>query len=349
MERLTRTQLGVALIVATSAGCFGSHGVPPDRPDGGAIADAALLCAPAAGAVTDLDCGVDLSGSAFALVTAAPHQCCSSGTLTTTTVATGAAFDIGVSLTACECCATCRCVGPFLEERISLGRLAPGHYTVRAEGRTCDFDVAPPSECSRHTPDSAIVPRVRFADQPFVASILSSSAGGCGCQPRASWPDPRGGIDFSLCSCCEMCDCIDPGYEVGVVSPQLPLGDHDIVIPHGVAPYTVVASADHCAPAESITALALRDAPAHVEGGARVDWLVVRGQSRRCCTEPLPAVREGVGPSGEIALSLHDCVTEDCECVGGLVDFEALHPLVDLPSGRHRVRAGGHTLDIDVP
>ena len=345
---MTRSWLVLAQTLALAGalpGCFDSHGMPGHSDAGPPLPDAGE-CRELPGGAMELRCEVR-GDVGHALLSTAPSACCGSGTprtdVTSFGTSTGTSHSIEISWTACDCCDTCRCVGPIEEVDVSLGVLAPGFHTVTAGSLSCAIEHFPPMPtCRPGAADDARFSRYLYSDQSFAATVRATTFGGCGCQPRLSSATPAS-LDLasvSLCDCCDVCDCIDGGYEVSIDLGALPLGDHTVVIPHGVATTTVVARGT-TRPIDPPTSLRIVPPDASVvSAGPPIWWAVVGGAETVCCVEPAPVVDRGIGPAGEIVLSVASANTTDCECVGAPVAFEAWFPLLDLTPGEHVVRAG---------
>jgi hypothetical protein len=348
-RRLVLAHLALA---AALPGCFDSHGIVPGG-DAGPATDAGM-CRALPGSVMELRC--EMRGDVgHAILSTAPSLCCSSGTpsteIETFGTSTGTAHEIGVSWSACDCCEACRCLGPIQEVDVSLGVLSPGNHFVSAGGLSCTIAHFPPMPtCHPGTADEARFPRHIYPHQSFAATTVAAS-GGCGCSPRLDppGPDPIDLASVSLCDCCDVCDCIDFGYELNVVVGPLGLGAHPVVTPHGSAEVLVVAP-DATYPVDPPTSLRIVSPDeSRTATGPRIDWAVVGGDEVVCCTPPAPVIDSGVGPAGEIALSVMSANLVDCDCVGRPTPYEAWFPLVSLPSGEHVVRAGALTATVVVP
>lgn len=183
--------------------------------------------------------------------------------------------------------------------------------------------------------------RVLYEDQPFVVTVQAPPDGGCSCDPELAPLTPASPtIAASLCDCCDTCDCIDPGYEISAVGSTWPLGEHVIATRGGPEQRLLVTSRDRTFPLEPTGLRALTPSDAVRTAGPEVRWVAIGATVSVCCVEPVVAVDEGVGPSGEIVLSLESAWQEDCACVGEPMPIEVWWPLVSLPSGEHVVRAG---------
>ena len=355
---MTRPWLVLAHLTALAAalpGCFDSHGMPPGSTDTGPSVPDAGMCRALSGSAMELRC--ELRGDVgHAILSTVPSRCCSSGTphteVTSLGTSTGTSHSIEISWTACDCCDACRCVGPIEEVDVSLGTLGPGFHTVIAGGLSCTIEHFPPvSTCRPATGVEARFSRYLFDDQPFAATVSARSLGGCGCAPALASAVPTS-VDLAsvtLCDCCDVCDCIDGGYEVSVDLGPLPLGDHSVIIPHGAAMATVVErSSTH--PIEPPASLRIVPPdPSVVSAGPPIWWVALTGTEVVCCVRPAPVVDRGVGPAGEIALSIASANNLDCECVGAPVAFEAWFPLLELGSGEHVVWAGALEVTFVVP
>jgi hypothetical protein len=183
--------------------------------------------------------------------------------------------------------------------------------------------------------------RVLYDDQPLVLTVRAAADGGCGCDPVLAPITPSSAsITASLCECCDACDCIDPGYEISQAGASWPVGEHTIATPTGEALPLLVTTRDRTFPLTPTGLRAELPSDAVRTAGPEVRWVAVGATVSVCCVEPVVAVDEGVGPAGEIVLSLESAWQEDCACVGEPMPIEVWWPLVSLPSGEHVVRAG---------
>lgn len=332
--RTLRLPLTLALVSAMSSACWAAHerdaGVDPvdgesPRPDVGPG------CRALDGVVESITCELAPSGEGLVHVRTMPTLCCGSGTPTVTARGT----TLEVSWIACDCCEGCRCIGPIQDVTVSLGVLGPGTHVVTAGGATCTLEGVTPPMCRPGDAEEVRHAQVLYPDQPVAATVVSDRGTGCDCDPRVVGPDDW---RLELCGCCDECDCIDGGYEASFVGPPLALGEHSIVIPHGVATISVHARED-CRPLEARGLRIVVPSPSRVIGGPRLVWAVVSGAEALCCATPAPAVDStGIGPMGEIVLSLASCVTADCFCEPpGEIPFEAWHSLGELSPGTHTV------------
>lgn len=352
---MTRRWLVLAhlgLLAAALPGCFGSHGPPGPSTDAGPPPTDAAACRALPASVMDLRC--EMRGEVgYAVITTSPTLCCGSGTpradVTSSATGIGTSHSVELAWTACDCCEACRCIGPVEALEVPLGVLSPGTHTVHAGGLSCTMAHFP-SECSTRGVETARFPRFLLAEHPFAATAIATSLGGCGCSPGlAATPASIDLSTVSLCGCCDACDCIDGGYEVNVELGPLAPGPHEIVVPHGVAT-TMVVERERTHPLPPPTSLRIEPPPpSFVRTGPPIWWAVIGGDEVVCCTEPAPVVDRGLGPAGEIALSVASANEVDCACIGAPAPYEAWFPLVDLPPGEHVVRAGALTATIAVP
>jgi hypothetical protein len=233
---------------------------------------------------------------------------------------------------------------------VDLGVFAPGtSLRVEADGRSCTIDIPIVSECSGFVASETRVPRVVFPGQPLSATLTMDAAGGCGCTPSASLTVDAStvAVDARLCGCCELCDCIDSGYQASVVVDAPPLGD-----------YTLEDGTGQIAVRDPTTCRALEPTSLELVGprddlsvaGPRLWWAAVSGEQSVCCVEPIAGVREAAVGAAGIHLELLGCVREDCACVPpGPTPFTTWYALGELPSGVHSVRAGDHEATVTVP
>lgn len=335
--------LPALLVLLFVPGCFDAHGT---RSDGGS-ADAST-CEALPASVAMLECEVDAAGRALARITSSPTRCCSSGTVTPSVRAGAGVVDVDLAWSACDCCALCRCIGPIETIDVPLGELAPGTWTVRAGGASCTLTIDAPLACRATPVERYLLAEILFDDQALAVTARAPS-GGCGCAPRFASSDPAmPDLSLELCGCCEECECIDGGYEVGYLGATFPVGTHELATAPGATSFEVV-SRDACRPMEPTAIVVVSPDPSLRQAGPRIDWIVLEGVERVCCVPPQAAIDRGIGPAGEIALTMYDCVRADCDCVGTEQPVRALHALVDLPPGRHTVRAGTLSATLEVP
>jgi hypothetical protein len=208
--------------------------------------------------------------------------------------------------------------------------------------------------CYPGSADEVYLPRVLFTDQPVSTTLTASSGGGCSCVPSASFAGPDGGealsIGMELCNCCEVCDCIDAGYQASSVREALPPGHYSVDTPAGPRQLSVFdLSSGECNPIEPTGLRIVTPRDDLSTSGPRLTWAVVSGSIDVCCAEPVAGVRElAVGAVGT-HLELRSCVTYDCACVGTPHPFETWHSLGELGSGTHMVFAGEHSATFEIP
>ncbi|MCZ7687250.1 MAG: hypothetical protein M5U28_54355 [Sandaracinaceae bacterium] len=126
----------------TLSGCFDAHGTGPDA---GPLVDAPVMCELRAASVLELRCpSVVVAGTdASVTVSTSPSACCSSGTVRSSVRRAGLAHTVSLEWDACDCCESCRCVGPIEEVTISLGELEAGSHRVDVHGSTCVIEALP--------------------------------------------------------------------------------------------------------------------------------------------------------------------------------------------------------------
>jgi hypothetical protein len=209
-------------------------------------------------------------------------------------------------------------------------------------------DAGPPPLCHAVAGATSTVSRVLLADQPLTVTLRANESSSCACRPRVA-----AGASFSFvleaCDCCETCDCIDPGYEASVVRAAPPPGDYELELPGGARPLAVREGSQCRVTGEPTGLRVVGPSPELRTGEPRIWWAAVSGEEWLCCVPPLPAVSQGIGPMGEIALTVSSCVTEDCACVPpGPTPFEAWHALGEIGPGVYTVVAGRHRATITV-
>ncbi|MCB9593596.1 MAG: hypothetical protein H6719_12755 [Sandaracinaceae bacterium] len=346
--------LTLALITAPLAGCFDMHGLG-DSDAGPPEADAgALMCELYPGAVMELSCpSVVVAGtSAVVRVQTSPTTCCDSGTVRRQVETVGRRHLVELEWDACDCCPTCRCVGPIEEVEITLENLFDlGAHTVEAGGATCTFEVlAPtPSTCGPAPGGGGFrAPEHVLEGQPYPATLTSEPGFGCDCRPRVVGAESLS-YALELCDCCDECDCIDGGYQAGHVHDPLPVGTHMVGFPHG-AGQVEVHPRDECAEIPAVSLEVEGPRLDLVQGGQRLWWVRATGEALVCCVTPEPVVEQlATADDGSIALRMLSCHREDCDCVGRPVPTSAWFSLGELPSGRQLVRLGDLVATFEVP
>ncbi|MDW8363167.1 MAG: hypothetical protein RMK74_12265, partial [Myxococcales bacterium] len=123
---------------------------------------------------------------------------------------------------------------------------------------------------------------------------------------------------------------------------------------HGLSKTVDVVRHEQCTPLAPTGLRVVGPDPALRQGTPPVYWAVVSGRQRRCCGPPLPAVEAEVRTTDDLPagfdLELLVCETMLCDCVPEEeIAFEAWHPFIDPPRGRHVLRAGPHVVEFDVP
>lgn len=337
------------MLALLGTGCFGTHG-PGGDVDAGPVGPGPVLCDLLPASIISVECEAVVSPDGRVLVTieSAPSMCCDAGTPRTRVASRGRAHSIEVEWDACDCCETCRCFGPIQSVEVELGPLFPGTHSVDVHGSTCTIEVPEPASCVL-APGELLAPEHILMDQPYAVTITSEGGGGCGCTPRVIGADVLS-YALELCDCCEVCDCIDPGYQASHVRPPLPPGEHIVDGPDGPVAVTVHSPLE----CNEIVATAIRVYRPRldlVQGSPSLTWVFVEGTEEICCEPPVPVVArlDTTGPG--IALSLQSCADETlCICSETtLVSTGAWFNLGELPSGEHIVRAGGAVTSIVVP
>lgn len=209
-------------------------------------------------------------------------------------------------------------------------------------------DAGPAPTCHGEAVSEAIVPRTLLPDQPLTMTLRSTEVGGCSCRPRIAETGPLS-YGMEACDCCDLCACIDFGYEVGRVGSTLPVGDHDVVV--GDEPRTVsVRDRSSCREA---TPLSLRIEPPRtdlISGGERIYWAVIETEESVCCVPPLVAVDQlEVGAAGTHLQALSCSDPDPCDCVGVPTRVESWYPLGSLGPGGYTVHAGDFEETFTVP
>lgn len=352
-----RHTLALACVIAIApalAGCFLFHEPAPDgEPDAGTT-PAPIF--DGGGAVCDtypaffhrMSCpaSAPVGSSVEVTVDHAPGACCGSGagSLRGRAVEPGS-FEIDGTWTACECCESCRCVGPSSSATVTVGPIARGENVVFAGGVGCSVEGVDREGCDV-VPAGAVAPRVLFEDQRFTTTLSMDETADCGCMP--SIEATASSVDLLLCGCADFCDTVFATYlgnhrEAGPRS----LGEHSVTLGGEVRALSVVPRGS-CRPLEAreLSILGVEDRGAR--SGPRVVWAAIASGEALCCAEPQPAVSGEARPDGTIALTLYSCVREDCECVGFDTPFTAWHDLGELAPGTYRVEIDGLAQTFDV-
>ena len=207
------------------------------------------------------------------------------------------------------------------------------------DGGPGPVDAGPPPPldagmCHTVDADEVRAAAIVIGEQRLTVAIRKTTPGGCDCTPRAhEVPDA---VLLELCDCCEECDCIDPGYEVGYSANPLPVGEHRVFF--GGVPVDVrVADPGTCRPMEATDIEIVPPDPGLIHGGGDVWWARVHGFETVCCVDPAPAVSHRRSGS-TFDLTVHSCNTADCDCIGMPEAYAAWHPLGPLPPGTYTVR-----------
>lgn len=295
-------------------GCFDTHGVAVD---GGP--DTGVVCELRPASVMELECPLLATAAepVVVVVTSSPNACCASGDVLPSVRTSGQLHEVTLEWDACDCCDTCRCIGPIASTEIDLGLLAPGRHTVEAGGQSCFIDViAPPTPVECHPPAGPTdfrAPAHLFEDQAYPTTLTSDSSGSCSCSPRVVGADTLS-YSLALCGCCDECECIDPGYQASDVRDPLPRGTHLVTTPHGASQVTVHARSE----CRLVDATAISIVPPRRDlliGGPALTWARVDGEEWLCCATPQTVVEQVDTTGSGIALQLYSCVTDDCDCV----------------------------------
>ena len=303
--------------------------------------------------IVNIDCGGTVSEGDVVTVRVGhgPTECCAPAAPSVTVSMGARTFDIQITRAMCECCFDCDCAGPVETAEVTLGRLAPGGYLVTAGGVSCEVSVLPapppppPGACEEVAIDELRAPRTLLLGQRFVATAVSFASAGCGCEPRLE-PGAAGDLALMTCDCCDVCLCVDPGYEAthyGTVEGEV--GD----TVRRVGDRALDVAVRDRASCEPMTPTGLRVVPP-TEGlvGSALGtwWIVVEGQDDvACCSEPLPAIDE-VPTSVGFTYELLTCTEDPCTCPPEAV--EAWYPLGELGPGTHTVRVGELTRTISI-
>lgn len=283
-------------------------------------------------------------------VTARPGSCCRTGELLTdVTAPDGDTWRIDVQMRVCECCAACDCIGPVESKSVELGPLAAGTHEVVAGSASCTMEVHGPRMCRPAPSPDTRMPRVLLEGQPLSMTSTSVESSGCGCTPGIERSGPLS-WSMRLCDCCEVCLCVDPGYEASAVYEAPGLGEHAVSVPGGDRPLRV-AELSETGVTEPVALEIVGPSSDMVQGGPRLWWARVTGEELVCCVEPQLVARQ-IGRSGNhIELELRSYrPLVDCDCEPpGPTRADAWFSLGELSSGTYTVSAGSLAETFEVP
>lgn len=342
----------LTLALVFSSGCFGAHGPEGEVDAGPPSADAGPpMCELYGASILFLECPATVIAGEPASVTisTSPAACCGSGTIRPTYRNEGGVHRISIEWDACECCETCRCVGPIDDVVVQTDPLDEGVHTVDVDGTTCTVEAIALADCRSPTSSTNFrAPLHLLEGQSYPTTLTSEPSASCACNPVVVGADTLG-YSLQLCGCCDLCDCIDPGYQASYVRDALPVGDHAVGIPHGESQVTVHPRAE----CYEIDPTGLTIEPPRtdlVQGGPALFWARITGEEWTCCAVPTPVVERLDTTDGSIALTLMSCVTIDCDCEPtGPTGTSTWFSLGELRSGTHRIRLGGLSETVIVP
>lgn len=342
----------LTLALVFCSGCFGAHGSDEDAgPPGTDAGPPPVMCELYGASVHEIVCPstVQAGERASITITTSPAACCSSGTIRPSYGSEGFSHRFELEWDACDCCDACRCVGPIDDVVVQTGALEAGRHTIEAHGVTCEVEALAFAECGPPLPSTDFrAPEHLLEGQAYPVTLTNEPGVSCACSPRVVGADE---LEYSmeLCDCCDVCDCIDSGYQASHVRDPLDVGQHVVVIPHGVSQVSVHARSE-CYEID-VTGLEL-EAPRRdlSTSGPALTWARVTGEEPTCCTPPTPVVErlDTTGPG--IALRLMSCVTVDCGCLPDLpTSASAWFSLGELAPGTHVVRVGDLEQTITLP
>lgn len=324
------------LALLALVGCFRSSS--SGEPDGSVRRDGGGECS-IGGTVVSLTCPSDVrEGETASVGFQVRGACCTTSTESLVALG-GDQLVISRTTTYCDCPSG---VTPSCgqDESVDLPPLTAGSYTVSLEGQTCTFEVLG-DDCRPMRVDELRAPRAVFAGEPLAFSALTHDPGTCSCEPALGSGGPW---SPDLCHCCDECDCIDRGYEVGFVGPA---ASGALVVGDQTRPFSVH-SLDECGAVEPTGLRIVAPELDYRSDGPRLYWAVVSAAPQVCCAEPFGAVRElEVGAAGT-TLELRTCHVDPCPCIGPNTPFEAWHALGELAPGGHFFRAGTHEVAFTV-
>lgn len=257
----------------------------------------------------------------------------------------------------CECCDDCDCEGVGIEEEVFIEAPAPGRYNIHAGDFECSFEVVSPEprSCTMTEPTRAIAPSVLLTDQELTVTITAAAGGGCACTPELTESGGPFTRDYSLmaCDCCEVCGCIDFGYEASASFGSKPEGTHELTVA-GATHILDVRQRDFCFGGTDFVRTSsvsiISPSAGYTGGGERVHWARVSGTAERCCgsTEAPKVALDDVRSSPErTQLEALLCDLPPCGC-GESAPYEAYHALVDLAPGEHTLLLGDSTTTFTV-
>lgn len=333
----TRTSpIALWLAATTLLGCFSSS----SNPDDASVSRDGSMCS-VGGTVVALTCPSspsgpeDLARASFQVRGA----CCTTST-DSTVVRASDRLILSRTTSYCDCPSGGPTPSCGTDVQVELPRLEPGVYTVQLEGYECTFEVA--DECRSTSIDELRAPRAVFEGDDFAFSALAHDPGTCSCAPTLA----TDGTTFSprLCGCCDECDCVDRGYELGHVGPATS-GPYTV---DGITRELGVHSLDSCSPATPTDLRLIPPEADYRSTGPRIFWAVVSASPQVCCSEPFGAIRALEVGAIATTLELRTCHQDPCPCIGPETPFEAWYPLGELGPGTHHFRAGIHEREITV-
>lgn len=203
-------------------------------------------------------------------------------------------------------------------------------------------DAAP--SCRTATPREVRLPRVLYEDQSLGVTMIAEGAG-CGCRASIAHDRAASTLAFELCDCCELCECVDLGYEVSSLEPAGAIGDRTIDTPLGPRPLHVASRDDVGFALEPTGLRAIPVSDAISTFGVELRWVVVETTVSVCCVEPLVAIDEEVDAAGVLHLEPRQLAQDDCPCVGEPQTLELWWPVragagLVVQAGAHQITIG---------
>ncbi|MCB9601706.1 MAG: hypothetical protein H6721_03305 [Sandaracinus sp.] len=309
-------------------GCFRSDAQPSDASVDGPEPGCGF-----GGTVVQITCPAVVSPGVPATASFQVRGACCRTETETTVTRSGDRLQIAQRTQYCDCPGGGPTPSCGADVPVTLPPLEAGRYTVAVEGFACSFEVAS-AECRDVAIDELRAPRAVFESELLELSAFVHDPGTCACTPELR--EGMDGYDPSLCGCCDECDCIDRGFELGWrgVPPSggvLRVGD--VTRPFGVfAP-------DVCRAATPTALRIVGPEPDYRGVGPRLFWAVVSAAPQVCCGEPFGAVRT-IDGAEDIDLELRTCHEDPCPCIGPETPFDAWHSLGELADGTYRIRVG---------
>lgn len=221
--------------------------------------------------------------------------------------------------------------------------------TATPDAPSSDSGSADAGVCVPITPTRILAPLAVTTAQSIEMTALVDDPGRCSCEPQLG-NGVESNFSLSVCNCCDLCECIDRGYEAGsevIAPPELEEGALTIFVEGASADVTVRADQEYGT--ATPTQLEIVETNGYRQTGAHYTWLSVQGEFRLCCVEPVPIVVQESFSDGTFNLRLEDASLDPCDCIGELSAFETFVNLGELAPGDYTARFDDSTsLDFTV-